>query len=59
MKKHTNEQLTVTDPVCGMELSHKTAIEDFKYQGKTYYFCASTCREKFEAEPERYIRPHR
>ncbi len=47
------------DPVCGMEVSRMTAIEAFVYQGKTYYFCARTCREAFEAEPGKYIRHHR
>jgi YHS domain-containing protein len=59
MKKHADKQLTVTDPVCGMEVSYKTAIEEFKYKGRTYYFCAGICREKFEADPEQYLRPHR
>lgn len=35
-----------------------TAREEFEYQGKTYYFCATNCREAFEAEPEKYIRHH-
>jgi len=47
------------DPVCGMEVSRTTAIEEYVYQGKTYYFCAGSCREAFEAEPEKYIRQHR
>jgi len=47
------------DPVCGMEVSRLTAIEECVYQGKTYYFCARICREAFEAEPGKYIRHHR
>jgi len=47
------------DPVCGMEVSRATAIDECNYRGKTYYFCASSCREAFEAEPGKYIRPHR
>lgn len=47
------------DPVCGMKVSRKTAIEESVYQGKTYYFCAGSCREAFDAEPEKYLRPHR
>ena len=38
----------VKDPVCGMRLSPKTAAAAAKYNGQTYYFCASGCREKFE-----------
>tara|TARA_R110000782_G_scaffold30891_8_gene76584 strand:- start:4856 stop:5041 length:186 start_codon:yes stop_codon:yes gene_type:complete len=59
MKKQTSKQLTATDPVCGMEVSYKTAIEDYEYKGKTYYFCAGVCREKFETDPEQYIGHHR
>ena len=47
------------DPVCGMEVSRSTAIEELVYEGKTYYFCAGVCREAFEAEPEKYIPRHR
>lgn len=54
MKKHSNER-RFKDPVCGMEVSPKTAIEEFVYQGKSYYFCAGICREAFEADPEKYI----
>ncbi len=27
----------------------------FEHQGKTYYFCAPGCREKFAANPEKYL----
>jgi YHS domain-containing protein len=50
---------SVKDPVCGMEVSRSTAADKFEYRGKTFYFCASSCREAFEAEPEKYIRRHR
>ncbi len=58
MKKKSNEH-SFRDPVCGMEVSRKTAIDEFTYQGKTYYFCAGACREAFEAEPGKYIVHHR
>lgn len=57
--KHAVEQRSFRDPVCGMEVSRMTAIEEYVHKGKTYYFCAETCRKKFEAEPEKYIRHHR
>lgn len=47
------------DPVCGMEVSRSTAADEFEYRGKTFYFCASSCREAFQAEPEKYLRRHR
>lgn len=57
--KHQNKEPSFKDPVCGMEVSRTTAIEEFVYQGKAYYFCAGICREAFEAEPEKYLRHHR
>jgi len=57
--KQQNKKRNFKDPVCGMEVSRTTAIAECVYQGKTYYFCAGTCREAFEAEPEKYIQHHR
>lgn len=58
MRKQSNER-SFKDPVCGMEVSRSTAIDEFVHQGKTYYFCARTCREAFEADPEKFIPQHR
>jgi len=58
MKRHDQEH-NFKDPVCGMEVSRTTAIAETTYQGKTYYFCASSCRDAFEAEPEKYLRRQR
>ncbi len=43
------------DPVCGMEVDEKSAAATYKYQGKTYYFCAPGCKAAFEKDPEKYI----
>ena len=45
----------VKDPVCGMIVDPHTAEHRATYKGKTYYFCAIGCREKFTAEPEKYL----
>lgn len=58
MKQQSNER-SFKDPVCGMEISRMTAADEFAYQDKTYYFCSSSCRETFEADPEKYLRQHR
>lgn len=58
MKQQNNDR-SFKDPVCGMEVSRITAVEECEYHGKTYYFCAKVCRESFEAEPEKYIHHHR
>jgi HAD superfamily hydrolase (TIGR01509 family) len=46
-----------TDPVCGMTIEESTAAATATHQGTTYYFCSTTCRERFEAEPEMYTSP--
>lgn len=57
--EHQKNERSYKDPVCGMEVSRLTAVEEAEYQGKTYYFCAGICREAFEAEPDKYIHHHR
>lgn len=44
----------VTDPVCGMKLSPKTAGFSTFYNEETIYFCASGCHKKFLKNPRRY-----
>jgi len=43
------------DLVCGMDVDEETAAATAEYQGKTYVFCARSCKEKFEQDPEKYI----
>jgi YHS domain-containing protein len=57
--KRRNDERTFKDPVCGMEIGRMTAIEEFVYGEKSYYFCAETCRKKFEVDPDKYILHHR
>lgn len=54
MKRHSNEQ-SFKDPVCGMEVSHLSAVADFEYKGKMYYFCADICKDAFKENPEKYL----
>jgi len=37
------------DPICGMEVEEKEAI-NINYEGKTYYFCSQRCLKKFRDE---------
>ena len=46
---------TVLDPVCGMTVDPEKASQHFEHQGRTYSFCSAGCREKFAADPERYL----
>lgn len=47
--------MPVKDPVCGMTIEEKDAAATFVHQGKTYYFCSLSCREKFENNPGSYV----
>ena len=44
------------DPVCGMSVDEKKAKYRSVHMGKTYYFCCSECKEKFEADPHKYVK---
>src|SRR5208337_3002830 len=46
---------TVKDPVCGMTIDPETAHFRADEGGKAYYFCSSKCREKFVADPQRFV----
>jgi xanthine dehydrogenase accessory factor len=43
-----------TDPVCGMTVRVTQARYTSVYDDKTFYFCCSGCKERFERESERY-----
>jgi P-type Cu+ transporter len=45
----------VIDPVCGMTVQPATAAGSYEYQGKTYYFCATSCLTKFRTDPTYYL----
>jgi Cu+-exporting ATPase len=44
-----------TDPVCGMAVDEKQAAATSTYKGKTYYFCAQSCKERFDQSPGKYL----
>ncbi|MCA1454740.1 heavy metal translocating P-type ATPase [Bradyrhizobium sp. BRP22] len=46
-----------TDPVCGMKVDPATAKHRFSYKGEDYFFCSARCRERFAAEPEKFLKP--
>ena len=43
------------DPVCGMEVKESSAAAALEYKGQKFYFCAVSCYEAFEKDPERYL----
>jgi xanthine dehydrogenase accessory factor len=46
------------DPVCGMTVSTGPggAIKPAIHEGETYYFCCAGCRQRFESDPDSYLR---
>lgn len=46
---------SVKDPVCGMTVDPLTSKHRAEHEGVTYYFCSAHCRERFVAEPRRYL----
>jgi len=44
------------DFVCGMDVDETKAGESYDYEGKTYYFCAAECKDRFADSPEEFIR---
>jgi YHS domain-containing protein len=51
----TNEK--IIDPVCGMEVEPGRTRLVAVYQGHSYWFCAGACREAFEVNPRKYLKP--
>ena len=48
---------TALDPVCGMTVDMHTAKHRHTHGGHPYYFCSARCRERFIADPEKYLSP--
>jgi len=46
-------QKKVVDPVCGMEIDPRRAIE-YEYKYKIYHFCNPNCEAHFKRDPERF-----
>jgi P-type Cu+ transporter len=42
------------DPVCGMMVGRADVAGESHYQGKTFYFCSPSCKDRFDADPARY-----
>jgi len=45
------------DPVCGMNVDPATTPHRADHAGHRYYFCGARCRDRFVAEPDRYLTP--
>ena len=47
----------VRDPVCGMQVDPRKTAHKAEHQRNFYYFCSARCRERFVAEPARFLSP--
>jgi P-type Cu+ transporter len=47
------------DPVCGMRVDPATARHRISHKSQDYFFCSGRCRERFAAEPEKFLTPKR
>lgn len=58
-RRKSNEPIVEphVDPVCKMLVLPDSAAGKFDYRGTTYYFCAVGCRDRFSADPEKYLDP--
>jgi len=51
-----NTQPVFKDPVCGMTVKPES-VHRHTHDGVEYRFCCNGCREKFTANPEKYLAP--
>lgn len=47
----------VRDVVCGMMIVPSAAAATSRYAGQTYHFCATICKERFDAAPGKFVQP--
>src|SRR5579862_1912915 len=45
------------DPVCGMSVDPATAPHHAAHRGRHYFFCGDCCKERFIAEPAKFLAP--
>jgi Cu+-exporting ATPase len=43
------------DPVCGMTVQPQSAAGSYAHQGKTYWFCSTSCLKRFRDDPAAYL----
>ena len=51
------EATPIIDPVCGMKVEPGKTNFVYNYQEHDYWFCSLDCRDAFEKNPERYLKP--
>ena len=54
---HTQDTKTAIDPVCGMKVDPGRTPHHATHDGTDYHFCAARCRERFLADPLKFLAP--
>ena len=44
------------DPVCNIDLTAEHGKFTYDFEDEVYYFCSELCKDKFEAEPKKYVK---
>jgi P-type Cu+ transporter len=52
---HSHTGAMAIDPVCGMKVDPAKSPHRHEYRHKTYHFCSAGCRDKFAADPVKYL----
>ena len=54
----TSEEAHAIDPVCGMKVDPRAPRGgSLEHEGRSYFFCNPKCRERFHADPARFLAP--
>ena len=46
----------ILDVICNMQVDEKTAKWKSVYNSRTYYFCSSMCKQKFDKTPDKFAK---
>jgi Cu+-exporting ATPase len=49
---------SATDPVCHMKVDPAKAAGKSEHAGEAYYFCSPGCKQKFDADPHKFLGAH-
>jgi Cu+-exporting ATPase len=54
-QQHEPAAQVAADPVCGMTIDPAATRHRVVYGGRPYFFCGTRCKERFVAEPTRFL----
>ncbi len=57
MTQNTLVAAAEIDPVCGMTVDPEHCAGSSRLGDKTYYFCSIHCKQRFNADPQKYLPP--